>query len=335
MLVVALVLALFTLCCSAVVTAASNADSAATSVSRIEDSDYALGRFASCRCDDGDYVRYIGSNITNETAYERFSTFILDANSTMDDLSKDEQEYECAMYRRCDRCPAGHYCPSGGLCHKPINCAMRASGFLTFCFEPGLVRPQHSLWGTIIVLLSLVCGCGGSAVLCKLSDRKRLKRSRVQLECRLLEEKLLKRFGETVIQQVHSEIGGRGEAVEIVTHEFKGLQRRPVDRQIGIEFENLGLVLPSGKCVLRGVSGEFQRGMLTAVMGPSGSGKTTFLNVLCGRATCVLVLSLSLSLSLSCLFLLPHRSPFPHYSLHVQLRRHVRVHQNQRQGGAR
>jgi ABC-type multidrug transport system fused ATPase/permease subunit len=43
---------------------------------------------------------------------------------------------------------------------------------------------------------------------------------------------------------------------------------------ITIGFENLGLVLDSGKRVLSNISGELQGGSLTAVMGPSGSGKS-------------------------------------------------------------
>ncbi|RKP14681.1 hypothetical protein BJ684DRAFT_8159 [Piptocephalis cylindrospora] len=48
-------------------------------------------------------------------------------------------------------------------------------------------------------------------------------------------------------------------------------------------FDRLGLTLPSGKRILRGVTGGLHSGRFTAIMGPSGAGKTTFLNVLLGK----------------------------------------------------
>ena len=54
---------------------------------------------------------------------------------------------------------------------------------------------------------------------------------------------------------------------------------------LNISFRGLGLVLPSGVCVLKGVTGHFDSGCVSAIMGPSGAGKTTLLNVLAGKAT--------------------------------------------------
>ena len=149
-------------------------------------------------------------------------------------------------------------------------------------------------------MIFLCCGVGGVGRIVRVLDRARLRRAKLALNKRVFSDRLLKTFGEAVLMSSASEAsggasliatGGATEACEIdrdmelVTHEFRALKQRPLSAQIGITFEGLGLVLPDGRTVLHGVSGEFERGMLTAVMGPSGSGKTTFLNVLCGRAT--------------------------------------------------
>ncbi|CAG8541839.1 5729_t:CDS:10, partial [Diversispora eburnea] len=61
---------------------------------------------------------------------------------------------------------------------------------------------------------------------------------------------------------------------------------KPLDRvsqTFDIEFENLGLVLPSGVEIMKGVSGSLVHGRTCAIMGPSGSGKTTLVSLLTGK----------------------------------------------------
>ncbi|CAG8752577.1 649_t:CDS:10, partial [Dentiscutata erythropus] len=57
----------------------------------------------------------------------------------------------------------------------------------------------------------------------------------------------------------------------------------PVKKTFDIEFENLGLVLPSGIEIIKGVSGKLIHGRTCAIMGPSGVGKTTFVSLLTGK----------------------------------------------------
>ncbi|CAG9767649.1 unnamed protein product [Ceutorhynchus assimilis] len=54
---------------------------------------------------------------------------------------------------------------------------------------------------------------------------------------------------------------------------------------LDIEFENVWLTVKDGKGykkIIKGVTGKFKSGELTAIMGPSGAGKTSLLNILTG-----------------------------------------------------
>ncbi|KAI9294493.1 hypothetical protein K502DRAFT_365782 [Neoconidiobolus thromboides FSU 785] len=51
-----------------------------------------------------------------------------------------------------------------------------------------------------------------------------------------------------------------------------------------INFENLGLKLPNGIEIMKGVTGKLSSGRTCAIMGPSGAGKTTFISLLTGKA---------------------------------------------------
>ena len=72
-------------------------------------------------------------------------------------------------------------------------------------------------------------------------------------------------------------------ATKTETH-FRGFHARKSDEQIAVKFTELGLRLPSGGFVLKGVTGEIETSSLVAVMGPSGAGKTSFMNAISGRA---------------------------------------------------
>ncbi|XP_076241781.1 ATP-binding cassette subfamily G member 4-like isoform X2 [Calliopsis andreniformis] len=61
----------------------------------------------------------------------------------------------------------------------------------------------------------------------------------------------------------------------------------PKTQSIDIEFSNVVYEVPqrfrcSSKQILKGISGSFRSGELTAIMGPSGAGKSTLLNILTG-----------------------------------------------------
>lgn len=55
------------------------------------------------------------------------------------------------------------------------------------------------------------------------------------------------------------------------------------DLRMTFKMKNMGLKLPSGRVILKGVDGVIHAARMTAIMGPSGAGKTTFMNTLCGK----------------------------------------------------
>lgn len=60
-------------------------------------------------------------------------------------------------------------------------------------------------------------------------------------------------------------------------------EQTPSDTSFTVKFENMGLTLKNGVCVMRGVHGSFQPKRLCAIMGPSGCGKTTVINLISGK----------------------------------------------------
>ncbi|CAI2163804.1 207_t:CDS:10 [Funneliformis geosporum] len=62
-----------------------------------------------------------------------------------------------------------------------------------------------------------------------------------------------------------------------------GMKLEPVSRTFDIEFKNLGLILPNGIEIMKGVSGKLSKRKTCAIMGPSGAGKTTFVSLLTGK----------------------------------------------------
>ncbi|RHZ83226.1 hypothetical protein Glove_99g54 [Diversispora epigaea] len=154
--------------------------------------------------------------------------------------------YCCAGYY-CENPKTIKLCPEGYFCPigtvNPLSCHYMAS-----C-PPGSTSANKYLIGvlaTAIMLLILIL----FQIKKKVDEEKNKKYKRLLIEPRF-------------------------------ENSEKTLDR--VSKTFDIEFEDLGLVLPSGIEIMKGVSGSLVHGRTCAIMGPSGSGKTTLVSLLTGK----------------------------------------------------
>jgi len=139
-------------------------------------------------------------------------------------------------------CSEGHWCPRGSV--KEQTCFGLGIGK---CPERTHRAPKYGIFLIFIVFFIIV------AIFFTIKNRKR---------------KIKNAKYNNLLQNFMEEKEERPEAVSI--------DRKKYD----IQFENLGLVLPSKIEIMRGVTGEFKSGRTCCIMGPSGAGKTTFVNLL-------------------------------------------------------
>ncbi|GBC06719.1 hypothetical protein RclHR1_00700018 [Rhizophagus clarus] len=156
--------------------------------------------------------------------------------------------YCCPGYYCSEDAKEIHICPKGSFCSlgsvSPISCH-----YLAYCPEGS--KNANRYYIAVIVLLAAFA----IAILFAVKNKAdRLKTAKYN---RLLNEQKMR-------------------------HEEMSLE--PVKRTFDIEFENIGLVLPSGITVMKGVTGRLTHGRTCAIMGPSGAGKTTFVSLLTGKA---------------------------------------------------
>jgi ABC-type multidrug transport system ATPase subunit len=148
----------------------------------------------------------------------------------------------CPDSTRAYPCPEGKWCPRGTV--KPQRCFGLG---INKCPERTAQAPKYGLLWVFLGFFLLVG--------LFFSYRKRKTRIRNA------------KFN-NLLQHMMESKEDRPEAVVI--------NRKKYD----IQFENLGLTLPNGVEIMRGVTGEFKSGRSCCIMGPSGAGKTTFVNLL-------------------------------------------------------
>jgi len=136
-------------------------------------------------------------------------------------------------------------CPEGHWCPRGSVKPQRCFGLK--CPERTAAAPKYGIFLVFLLFFIVI------AILFAIKDRNR---------------KIRNAKYNNLLQNIMDEKEDRPEAVSI--------NRKKYD----IQFENLGLVLPSKVEIMRGVTGEFKSGRTCCIMGPSGAGKTTFVNLL-------------------------------------------------------
>ncbi|ORZ40454.1 hypothetical protein BCR44DRAFT_1411441 [Catenaria anguillulae PL171] len=159
--------------------------------------------------------------------------------------------YYCPTPEQILPCPSNNYCPRGSI--RPFPCH-----FIANCPE-GTGSPRRL--GVFLVVVAFVVFAWLTLTI---KNRHHMVR--------------YLKYSETM-----AHLGEAGEKKPMTT---VTLPRRVAEaerkRLFDVQFADLGLKLPNGVEVLRGVSGELKAGRVCAILGPSGSGKTTFFNVLRG-----------------------------------------------------
>ncbi|KAI3654726.1 hypothetical protein MP228_000106 [Amoeboaphelidium protococcarum] len=174
-------------------------------------------------------------------------------------------------------CPSGSFCPTGSV--KPLQCPPLSScpaGAKKVLFYGGLIF-------CVIVDVALAF----LYFLLIMHRRKLLKMNEISSQFDEVDLKTPDAAPESAEVVEDAKDTKADISPELIAGYSKAFGKLFKDDKTGLhldfEFQNLGLVLPNGKQILNGVSGQIKSKKLTAIMGASGAGKTTFMNVLMGK----------------------------------------------------
>ncbi|KAI9229623.1 MAG: hypothetical protein DHS80DRAFT_13664 [Piptocephalis tieghemiana] len=171
-------------------------------------------------------------------------------------------------------CPKGYFCPAGTV--EPRSC-----GGINVCEEGTIGRYEI----TSIVILIIVDVLLFSSIFYmkwrgNRMDRKRQNQSNLRTKRTSALVSGFRRASHIPSSSNPNALETSASSKESAMDELKD---KGNSFHFDFTFDRLGLTLPSGKRILRGVTGGLYSGKFTAIMGPSGAGKTTFLNVLLGK----------------------------------------------------
>ncbi|TPX56194.1 hypothetical protein PhCBS80983_g04712 [Powellomyces hirtus] len=178
-------------------------------------------------------------------------------------------------------CPAGHWCPVGTV--NPISCR-----FLAHCPEGTNVAPRFGV-ATFLIATFLVMSVFFTLRRYVVSKRNRKYTRRLDAK-EAQKQQMLESGSSNTLGPLLDEYFDDDDPAAGGAGGYDSEKSAPPPalveghRRFDINFHNLGLRLPNGVEIMKGVSGSLKSGRLCAVMGPSGAGKTTFVSLLTNKA---------------------------------------------------
>lgn len=173
--------------------------------------------------------------------------------------------------KKISLCPHSFYCPLGTT--EPIDC--RPFGI---CPEGSDSVSKMIVIPIFTVLVLFV------TALVHIRQRtdliRRLKHESEILQVAKISRRIQRQAGSS---SSDSEPGAASRKPSARHFAYEMTKLTKVEKTFDIEFENLGLFLPSGVEIMNNVSGRLRSGRTCAIMGPSGTGKTTFVSLLTGK----------------------------------------------------
>jgi len=165
-------------------------------------------------------------------------------------------------------CEEGYFCPPQSI--KKIEC-----GPLSVCpARTTKIEKYGAILGTFFIILVLViCSFLYHSYLDKkeLYYSERIKAADEMIETRRIDAALMSKNAKSTVDEKAFEM--KSPAANLLN-----------EPRLSIKFKDLEYTLPDGLTIMSGVTGEFKRGRLVAVMGPSGAGKSTLFNLITGKA---------------------------------------------------